>query len=333
MLLPSVEEYSCEEYNRTELSSSRLEQAFTRGWFKIFTPRYLGGREETLMDGVSQLVEAARHFGSLGWCANLGSGAAFFAPSFDRKTATEIFGADKSVVAGSGQTSQARGEKLSDGRYLVQGTWGWCTGAAHATHFTVSVDIPNEGVRSFAVPAALVKVCEHDQLFGLQGTSSHTISIEPVELDARFAFDIGTIVTDFHYPLHRIPFMLFAQFCMAASFIGISRCFSQVSLQVLGEERSAPFASRCEEIACDGLNCLHQAADKVWRIALEGGVFPDPLQCEVTELIVRIRDAIMQTCLTLFQKGGMRMIDKRSVAHWAFRDVLTAGQHFILDGR
>lgn len=327
MSLPSVEEYNC-----TELSASRLDQAFARGWFKIFTPRYLGGREETLMGGVTQLVEAARNFGSMGWCANLGSGAAFFAPSFERSAAAEVFGGERAVVAGSGQTAMAQGKRLSDGRYLIEGSWAFCTGAAHASHFTVSVDIPGEGVRSFAVPAVHVKIREHDQLFGLRGTSSHTIAIESVELDPRFAFDIGTIVTDFEYPLHRIPFLLFAQFCMVASLIGIARCFARVSYEVLGEERVAPSVARCEEVASDGLARVLQVAEKVWDNAVHGKIFSEELQREVAELVVAVRDSIMQNSLTLFQKGGMRMIDTRSGAHWAFRDLLTAGQHFLLDG-
>jgi alkylation response protein AidB-like acyl-CoA dehydrogenase len=284
------------------------------------------------MGGVMQLVEAARSFGSMGWCANLGSGAAFFAPSFERSAATEIFGAERAVVAGSGQTAMARGKKLSDGRYLIEGSWAFCTGAAHATHFTVSVDVPGQGVRSFAVPAVHVKIREHDQLFGLRGTSSHTIAIEPVELGPRFAFDIGAVVTEFEYPLHKVPFLLFAQFCMVASLIGIARCFARVSLEVLGEERIAPFVERCEVTASDGLTRVLQVAEKVWDNAVHDRMFPDELQREVTGLVVAVRDSIMQNSLTLFQKGGMRMIDTRSVAHWAFRDLLTAGQHFLLDG-
>ena len=322
-----------EEYDHSELTSSRLEEAFEHGWFKIFTPRALGGRELTLLEGISELREAARRFGSLGWCANLGSGAAYFAPSFSLDVGREIYGQSRSVVAGSGQTSSASGRRLTSTRYIIDGKWAFCTGASHATFFTVSVDIPGEGIRSFAVPASKIEIFERDELFGLRGTSSHTISLAPYEVEERYAFDIGKVVTDYCYPLHSIPFIPFAQFCMAASMIGIFQCFCDVALHELGLERCAPSLARCESVVEGSSSRLGRLAEVFWEGASKYELPNESLRGELCQTVNEIRGAIMQQALALFHSGGMRMIDVRNPAHWAFRDLLTAGQHFLLDGR
>lgn len=324
-----MQPFTIEEYRQTYLSENRLNELYRDKLFKLFVPKAYQGLELSLKDGVKELMNVAEIQGGLGWTVNLGAGANWFSGFFSHDAAQEIFTPEQGVIAGSGFTS---GEYTVKGnQYQIEGQWSRCTGARHATYFSLNAKSNSGDVKTFVVPREQVDLADEKwQIFGLKNTSSYAINIHNETIPDQYNFTINKVVNPNAYFVHKVPFETFARLCMSASFIGIVKCFvnkcerhplNNSSLRFCKEELELMIKKAEEE-------CLAWS-EKVDELVKQEEFTADKaveMQKSLGENNVQLYVGIQR--LTL--KAGLPIVEEETLVHWAYRDVLTAVQHYMV---
>ncbi|PHR44742.1 MAG: hypothetical protein COA32_14080 [Fluviicola sp.] len=322
--------FEIEEYKQSYLTQKRLDFLYDENWFKMFVPKDYGGLELSLTEGVKILTKAATIQGGLGWTLNLGAGANWFSGFFNDSTAKLLFSSPKAVIAGSGFVSGTY--EVNDSKVMLNGKWSRCTGAAHASLFSLNAKSESGKITSFVVPKEKVKLSEDKwPIFGLKNTSSHTIALNKVEILREYGFKINDIKNHEEYAMFHIPFESFARVCMTSSFIGIVKCLVRLIERDL--------LSKKPELAAD--------IQKILKLILKSEAKRNELSEELSylsfskELSVNFEtqlkaqlgennELLYELVQQLFFKGGLPFVEEDQLIHWAYRDVLTGVQHYMV---
>lgn len=283
------------------------------GWFKLFLPPAYGGLALSLPAGLEALFRAASCQGSLGWVVNLGSGAGYFWPFMPPETAAAVYGPATAVVAGSGlvggtATPSPRG-------YRLDGCWPSCSGAAHATHFTLNARLPRGQVRTFLLARDQVSLQDDWAAFGLRATSSWTLRAEAAAAGPDYVFDIGQVLhPPAGYALPQIAFYPFARYCLLATVLGLGASFCRH----LGD---TPATRTCEAWIDETLACCYEQAQRSWR---SPGYVPE------AAFFAQLNQTLFQHATACYFQAGLRITHTNTLAHQAWRDLMVASQHGLL---
>ena len=321
-----------EDYKANHLAKQLLEEVYKKKWFRLFLPKDIGGSQLSLHEGINILRDSARIFGSLGWVINLGAGAGYFYAFYNAETARELFQPREAVIAGSGSLG-GTAVKVNNG-YILNGIWSKCSGSEHATLFTVNATGENDEVLSFTLTADQVQFTNDCQMFGLKATSSQSIVVKDALVPDNYVFKIGSVKYFSDYKLYNLSFDQFARFCMGSTFIGITYCFLD-SVEKDIATKGPQLISTIDELQNE-LKVFDQKiielAKVYWNKANESSsvliMETDELACLIEASCRRI---FLKVC-QVYYNGGSRLSNESELAHWAFRDVLTASQHFLLKG-
>lgn len=318
------------DYKQSKISKDLLEELFKRNWFKMFVPKVFGGLELDLKTAGQHITETSAHFGGLGWILNLGAGANWFSGFFETEAAQLIFSPSETVIAGSGASSGTF--KIRNNSVILNGNWKRCSGAAHANYFSLNAKNEDSGeISSFVVPKDQVEFSDDKwDIFGLKSTSSLTINLKDVKIPKDFGFHINSIKNNTQYKVFHIPFEQFARVCMSSCYIGIAHCF----LNTLQTEQI--FKSDFQTVTNSLQNNISAAkqnrdilAEKIQLQSNEGKLdlaFQDELRIELGKANSLIFDDIQN----IFEQAGLKLVEKDQIIHWAYRDVLTAIQHYMI---
>ena len=322
--------FTIEEYRQTYLSEYRLKDLYREQLFKIFVPKAYSGLELSLKDGIKELMRVAEVQGGLGWTLNLGAGANWFSGFFNDEAAKEIFSPEQAVIAGSGFTSGFYSQ-AENSDFLINGTWSRCTGAKHANFFSLNAKNSQGDVKSFVIPRSQVQLSDEKwQIFGLRNTSSYAIEIKEETVPNRYCFTINHIENPNAYEIHKVPFETFARLCMSASFIGIVQCFLNKCKEHPLNEFSVAYCNQevAPLIKQAGTDCL-EWSERVTDMIKEGRFSNETATAMQTSLgrnNVDLYDKVQH----LFFKAGLPVVEEDTLVHWAYRDVLTAVQHYMV---
>lgn len=322
--------FEIEEYKQSYLSQKRLDFLYDKNWFKMFVPKDFGGLELSLADGAKILTKAATIQGGFGWTLNLGAGANWFSGFFTDSTAKSLFSSPKGVIAGSGFASGTYG--VNDSKVMLNGKWSRCTGAAHASLFSLNAKSETGKITSFVVPREQAKLSEDKwPIFGLKNTSSHAIELNKVEIPIEYGFQINDIKNHEEYAVYHISFESFARICMSSSFIGIVKCLVRIVEYDL--------LSKKPEIAIDIQKILklilkseakrNELSEELTSLSFDREVstsFESQLKTQLGENNELLYELVQQ----LFFKGGLPFVEEDQLIHWAYRDVLTGVQHYMV---
>ena len=304
-----------------KLTNDQLAHIYQKNWFKLFVREEFWGAKATLRDGIEQLYEASRLDGSVGWCVNLGSGASYFSGFLNEIAATELLSSRQAVFAGSGQFGEAI---QVDGGYKVSGIWSKCTGSAHATAFTVNAELEDGTVHSFVLLCDQVKIIDYWELSGLEASSSHQIKCKDAFVPEKYVFDIGSVNEKTSYAIHELEFEVFARFCMILSYLGMTHRLIDVAREdhVLQERDIDDALSEFEKHVLSAKKELLDLASDFWNSG-QGNY-------DLKTIVQKTTRANYDHICNLYFEGGLRMADLRTSVNKAYRDVMLAGQHFLL---
>ena len=318
------------DYTSRTLPEEWLKLGYEYKWFKLFLPVSLGGAELSLPDGLQQIILASAIHGSLGWCVNLGSGAAYFYRFFDEETAKELFAAENAVIAGSGQPTGKAFK--TDGGYLVTGSWDRCSGAAYATAFTGNAVFEDGKVHSLVFLKDEVKLSDNWNMFAMKATSSINFEVSGVFVPDNRVFDIGHLKFDDAYPMTEIPFDIFARFCMIATLIGTVECFVnnlEREFQLKIRTFYTDFQNLKTKLDSDKSSMI-QLADRYWSIAKNKSDFNEHHALNLKVSIASMSRSLYDASCDLFYKTGITLADENTLSHHAFKDVLMTSQHGMM---
>ncbi|MBA6412461.1 hypothetical protein H2508_04995 [Parahaliea sp. F7430] len=321
--------FTLEEYQQFHLNPDRLQSCYQNKWFKLFVPKSYGGLELSMAEGCQRLLEVAEIQGGLGWTVNLGAGANWFSASFADQVAQELFSAEDAVIAGSGASS-GQWRELDDA-VEISGEWGKCTGAHHATLFSLNATHSGKGLKSFVVPRAKVQLSEDKwPIMGMRNSSSFGIHLEAVKVPKSYGFEINRIKNNDHYGVFHIPFQSFARLSMSASYLGCVKCVLRLCLQGLEKPEAVslidkellPLVETCEQR-------LYSLASDVEAKSVKG-LYLEQHEQHLRSVLGEQNLQVFQSIQTLFLAGGLAFIEEDKLIHWAYRDLLTAVQHFMV---
>ncbi len=329
-----------------KLTAEQLDVIYRNKWFKLFVPKYLGGLELTVPEGVRLEEELAWIDGSLGWTITLCSGANLFVGYIDQSRVSSIFSDPKVCLGGSGYAS-GRAIAGNEG-YMVTGKWNYATGAPHNTFFTANCVVERTGktvldgsgqplVKSFFFASEDVQVIEDWKAFGLKATASHSFSVTNLWVDNAQAFLIGPQYATLAHPTYRYPFLQFAEVTLAVNTLGMVRHFVECAEAIIGRNQQAdnmadPFeliatAKRQIEAA---KRSFYEVLDRSWNELLHmDAVSPDVLEAvsEKSRMLVKIS---REQVVALYPYVGLAAADESSTINRIWRDIFTASQHSLL---
>jgi hypothetical protein len=312
-----------------ELPKEAIDALITNNYFKLFIPEPLGGLELELETACDYLVETAQIHPSLGWMHNLGAGANFFCGFFEPEIAQEIFSNPKVIVSGSGRPTGTFEKQGAN--YILNGKWDKCSGAKYASHLTcVANDIENpEQIKTFILPAKGVKLIDDWRIFGLSASTSYSYKLEKFELPNKYEFEINVIKSFHEYPIYGIPFEQFARICLSATFEGIARRL------LLDTETEIRMPSKDFQKAWRTINQTLNTL-KSDRKKLSAELYDTAIGNKLKNFnahfkqISQHHNALFNLATQLYSHAGIRIAEEESPANWSFRDLLTAGQHYLL---
>lgn len=134
-LIPQVREQQ-EEAERLGHHTDALEREFVKaGFYRILQPRRFGGYEFDLPTFWKAMLAVATGDPGTGWGLTLGSHHALVVGAhFSAEGQRDIFGPAGDFRCPHRPAPTGTAEP-ADGGFVVSGTWDYCSGIAHATHF------------------------------------------------------------------------------------------------------------------------------------------------------------------------------------------------------
>lgn len=328
-----------------------LEVIYQQGWFKILIPKSLSGGEWSLPKAISLFEALASIDANVGWAVNLAAGANMFAGYFEPTIAQQIFNHPKVACAGSGAIL-GTAVKIKD-KYVVNGTWRYASGAAHASHFTANcwlkdengADLLNEDgsrkFRSFIFSQDQVHVHDSWYSLGLKATSSHDFSVHNIEVPEEWTFNLLTPSKMAEGPLYQFPFATMAVVNMSSMIIGIGKGFLK-EWEKLMEYKKPLHASewiKDERFIQDQYRKVknnfeqhqqkaHHNLEQLWKLLEEGQELTFK---QYTELEIQYHQTVLyayEMVTTLYPYFGMTIVFDNSPVQKMFRDFMTASQHY-----
>jgi alkylation response protein AidB-like acyl-CoA dehydrogenase len=131
-LEPLIRKHADEAEQNRHLSAPVVDALAEAGFFRLYTPRTLGGLEVDPLT-FTRVVEALAHIdGSTAWCVWLASTNPLFVPNLMDTTVEEIFGRNPHVVTAGVILPYGKAE-VRDGGYTVSGRWSYASGVEHCT--------------------------------------------------------------------------------------------------------------------------------------------------------------------------------------------------------
>ncbi|WP_271396996.1 acyl-CoA dehydrogenase family protein [Salinicoccus roseus] len=331
---------------RGEMDAEVLELIYERRLFKLFTPKEVGGRMLDLPEALHVFEDAAWVDGSFGWLVQIGSGAGFFATVMEPDAVRELFTPRAFYIAGSDRP-MGTARKVRGG-YMIDGTWPFCSGAQHASLFTVtcriaSNDMEDGRVRAFALTPEQISVEKDWNAFGLKATSSHTIHVADAFVPESYRFNVTSPHFHFDHPVYHYPFMPFATANIASTAIGIARHFFEAARGHIDEKKAgwmgkAPERYRHvyrlleenEKFFLHARKDFYDAVSSSWQTHLDGRPF-DPYHLDaVVHCSKKVAKAGLDGAQVLHRHLGMEVLMEDHPLNHIYRDLHVASQHGLL---
>ncbi|MGX7827311.1 acyl-CoA dehydrogenase family protein [Actinokineospora sp. 24-640] len=164
-----------------------VHQTFSdAGFYRLLTPARYGGYEFGVRTFGQVAMALARGCPSTAWMYVFGHAHALAAATLFEKPTQDALFADGEFICPT-TVGPAGSAVPVDGGWVVNGTWGYCSGSPYATHFMAHALVApaGEGLPPtpllFVVPRSAFR--RHDDWgsqLGLRGSGSHSITVENV---------------------------------------------------------------------------------------------------------------------------------------------------------
>ncbi len=328
-----------------KLTNKQVQLITEQGWLKALVPTAYGGKQMPLPELIKLEEYLAYLDGSLGWVVTLCSGAGWFAGFADENAAKDFFNADNVCAAGSGAITGTAAE-TADG-YMLNGKWGYASGAAMATAFTVNCRILNgnepvrnedgsEKVLTFILDKSEVTVNDDWNAFGMIATGSHSYEVSDLKVAANRAFDMKAQPV-VNAALYHFPFMQLAECTLSVNITGMTMHFMELCKEMI-EGKSNPNAVTDIQDRYDQLSQklqtarqkLFYAVDMAWQVCQANKDISPSLLYKVTAAS-SIAVSVCRDCVNiLYPYCGLKAANKKSEINRVWRDIQTACQHSLI---
>ena len=187
-LIPAIRDQQ-DEAERLGHHTAELDRKFTEaGFYRILQPREFGGYQFGLPTFWRVMLAVSEGDPGTGWALTLGAHHALgIGAWFSEDGQREIFGPSGEFKAPHRAPPMGQAQP-ADGGYLVSGTWDYCSGIAHATHFMGNATVAGTADRITAVmPRDRVTVLDDwggGAMLGMSSSGSNSVRVEEVFVPA-----------------------------------------------------------------------------------------------------------------------------------------------------
>jgi indole-3-acetate monooxygenase len=308
--------------------------------FKLFLPENLGGLNYSLLETLNVIQRCAYINGTLGWLVQIGNGGNYFAAYIDEKTSQELFSPANAVLAGSGALSGIA--TPAEGGYSVSGKWRYASGSAYASFFTFSAKVEgSEQTISGCFMPEQVNVIDDWKSIGMRFSTTNTFTAENQFVPANRVFALTEQKWLHDMPVFSFPFLAYAQgFFLSVQYGLLSRILHEASVTVKrNEERwNAQHPGRSKSVATSivngmqmQINYANELKEAISAIENSFGETRDKLVADLDAKAKTQNATILHHTQTLFGLLGMDVLYETHPINIAYRDMMTCGQHFLLN--
>ncbi len=188
-LIPAIRDQQ-DEAERLGHHTADLDRRFTEaGFYRILQPRRFGGYQFGLPTFWRVMLAVSAGDPGTGWALTLGAHHALgIGAWFSEAGQREIFGPFGEFRAPHRAPPMGQAQP-ADGGYVVSGTWDYCSGIAHATHFMGNATVTGTTDRITAVmPRDQVTVLDDwggGAMLGMSSSGSNSVRVDGVFVPGR----------------------------------------------------------------------------------------------------------------------------------------------------
>ncbi|MEO6504181.1 MAG: acyl-CoA dehydrogenase family protein [Jatrophihabitantaceae bacterium] len=191
-IAPTLVERQAETEQRTFYAPDTHETFLKAGFYRILVPRRYGGYEFGPDTFLRVTMALARGCPSTGWMYSLGAAHALNVASLFSEQAQEELFASGDFICPAVAPPSGSAHREQDGKWRLDGTWNYCSGAPYATHFLGHTLVPSDDgalePMAFVVPrSGWERLDDWGQHLGLRGSGSHSITISGAVIEEHLA--------------------------------------------------------------------------------------------------------------------------------------------------
>ena len=331
------------------LAAPSIEAVRSTRLLRMFCPRELGGLEVNPVTAILVLEALARIDGSSGWTIGILSSAALFAGPYLPAAATRRIYADGVPPMAGSFLPKGQAEPVAGG-YQVKGRWPYASGIHHADWILAGAFVSDKpgpaGSRLVVLPKDQVVIQDNWQVAGLKGTGSCDFSIENVFVPEEMTCPLMDVILG--NAITGGPSVRLGLPAGVASFhigipLGIARrALDEITAQAIEKGRGFPpsplptqphfqYALGKAEIELASARALAlQLLSELYAEAEAGGPPPPPRQAQARAASTYITEIAQHVTSIAFQAAGGGALFDANPLQRCFRDVLAAGQHFVV---
>lgn len=344
-------QYAAQSETQGSLIDEWIQEIHREKYFQLFVPKSLGGLGLSLPEALQVERDLARLDGSLGWTVTLCSGALWFVGFLEDSMRCEVFPDPKVCFAGSGFVGGKA--DFHQGKYRVNGSWTYASGALHASHFTANCEIWEGGkplldedgkalVKAFLLKRDEVKILDGWNYMGMIATGSHAFEVKDLIVSQNRCFQIDPAHTALPDMVFQYPFLQLAEATLAANILGISlhlntliqssfwrrneyRSFSKE--QITYAEEKFRNSEAVLEVLEEGFD---EAVDASWRMLEQIG----EISAESLQNVSKCSRALVQGCresvFGIYPLAGLEAAKMETELNRVWRDFATVSQHALV---
>ncbi len=213
-----------------------VEALSEAGFFRLWTPRSLGGLELDPPSALRVIEALSRIDSAVGWNVAVTSGLVPVAARLPDAGAEEIFGPDPNVVVAGSSHPPGQASRV-DGGFRLTGRWPFASGC-HNSHWVFQIATVKDGEQKTGAtaeapeiiglffPIRQVEIIDVWSVMGMRGTGSNDVAVTDLFVPAHrtFPFTPGyNPGAHFRGPLYRYPVIGHAALPLATVALGIAR--------------------------------------------------------------------------------------------------------------
>lgn len=253
-----------------------------------------------------------------------------------------------SAMAEAQGALSGKAEKI-DGGYIVNGSWKYATGASHASFFSVSCILTQNGeltkdkegrykTRSFIIPKHHATISGLWNSYGLKATASHNFKVEDVLVPDELSFSLTEPSMFADGPLYKFPFLQLAEVLLAVTMSGMAYHFIDVLEVLLKKKIQVDPNKKKDYTAISNSNlALTNARTELYKSVEDAWLRYEKGETASNEELKKITIEAKQCALvsrteveSLYPWAGMDAIIPETDLNRIWRDIHTASQHILL---
>jgi 3-hydroxy-9,10-secoandrosta-1,3,5(10)-triene-9,17-dione monooxygenase len=182
-MIPALKARSADAAMQRRLAPATMREMRDAGFFRVLQPRRCGGYEMDPLAFFDIQMALAEGCMSTAWVYGVLGVHPFQLALFDPRAQEDVWGKDDATLVSSSYQPVGKVECV-EGGFRLSGRWGFSSGCDYCDWVLLGALVPPAepsgapDMRTFLLPRRDYKIIEDWNVFGLQATGSHSISVE-----------------------------------------------------------------------------------------------------------------------------------------------------------